>query len=239
MVVPAGNVLAAVAVTVVFSAAARMLHGVTRSGAIAGAIVCFAMYMSAGPSAFAVLMCVFAIAVGTTRVGYARKMTLGAAESRQGRSASQVFANVGVAALASVLFGVTRNSIFLIAAAAALAEAAADTSSSEIGEAIDEQTRLITTFELVPPGTNGGITVSGTLAGAMASLLVTGCSTLVNLIPRSAFLLVGCAGFFGMLLDSILGAVLERRGALNNDTVNLLGTFSAALIALLLTRVLL
>jgi uncharacterized membrane protein len=47
---------------------------------------------------------------------------------------------------------------------------------------------------------------------------------------------VGCAGFIGMLLDSLLGALLERRGALNNDAVNFLGTFSAALIAFLVSR---
>jgi uncharacterized protein (TIGR00297 family) len=233
------RVVPAAVVTLAFTAIARLLSGVTRSGALAGALVSFAMYASAGPGAFAALVSVFVIAIATTRVGYSRKQRLGAAESREGRSASQILANTGVAALACILFAVGRSSIFLIGAAAAMAEAAADTTSSEIGEAASGQARLITTLEFVPAGTDGGITLSGTLAGALAALVVAACCVLVRLIPPSALWLAWVAGFLGMLLDSVLGAVLERRKVLNNDTVNLLGTFSAAVIALVLARLLL
>jgi uncharacterized protein (TIGR00297 family) len=222
----------------VFTAVARLLNGVSRSGALAGALVSFTMYASAGPGAFAALVSVFIIAIATTRIGYSRKQALGAAESRQGRSASQILANTAIAALSCILFAVCRNAIFLMAACAAMAEAAADTTSSEIGEAASGRARLITTFELVPAGTDGGITLSGTLAGAVAAFVVSFGCVLAHLIPLAALWIPSLAGFFGMLLDSILGAVLERRQLLNNDTVNLLGTFSAALIALLLARVL-
>jgi uncharacterized protein (TIGR00297 family) len=232
------TVLQAAVITVVFTVVARLLNGVTTSGALAGALVSFATYVSAGPGAFAALVSVFVIAVVTTRVGYSRKQKLGAAESREGRSASQILANLGIATLACILFALWHSSIFLIAAAAAMAEAAADTASSEIGEAASERARLITSFDFVSAGTDGGITVSGTLAGAVASLAVAGCCVVVRLIPASALWFVSAAGFSGMLLDSVLGAVLEAREMLNNNTVNLLGTFSAALIALLLGRVL-
>jgi uncharacterized protein (TIGR00297 family) len=234
----ATTVLQAAVVTIIFAAMARLLNGVTTSGALAGAVVSFAIYASAGPRAFAVLVLVFIIAVITTRFGYSRKQKLGAAESHEGRSASQILANLGIAALACILFALWRNSIFLITTAAALAEAAADTASSEIGEAASGQARLITTFELVPAGTDGGITMSGTLAGLLASLAVAGVCAALRLIPGSGVWFVTLAGFLGMLLDSVFGAVLESRKVLNNDTVNLLGTCSAALIALLLARVL-
>ncbi|MBV8891779.1 MAG: DUF92 domain-containing protein [Acidobacteria bacterium] len=221
-------------VTLIFSALAYRVKAVTRSGAAAGAIVSFAIYVSAGVGAFAALVSLFLIAITTTRAGYSRKQQRGTAESSQGRSASQIVANVGIAALATVLFAITQHSIFLVAAAAALAEAAADTASSEIGEATSGQARLITSFEVVPAGTDGGITLWGTLAGAMASLLIAGCCLVLQLISRSSFFLVSIAGILGMLLDSILGAVLERRQVLNNDMVNLLGTSTAALIALVL-----
>jgi uncharacterized membrane protein len=40
---------------------------------------------------------------------------------------------------------------------------------------------------------------------------------------------VGAAG--GLFADSLLGATAERRGWLNNDAVNFLSTFAAAVIA--------
>jgi len=43
------------------------------------------------------------------------------------------------------------------------------------------------------------------------------------------YYLVGAA-FAGMICDSYLGATLERRGLLNNNTVNFLGTLTAALV---------
>lgn len=236
--VAAKNLVLAAAVTIVFTALARLLNGVTASGAVAGAVVSFAIYAGAGPGAFAALVAVFTIAVITTRIGYAQKQKLGAAENREGRSASQILANTGVAALACILFAVLRDPLFLIGAAAALAEAAADTASSEIGEAASERARLITTFQFVAAGTDGGVTLSGTLAGAIASLAVAGCCFVTNLIPASALWFVSLAGFVGMLLDSVMGAVLESREVLNNDAVNLLGTAFAAVIALLLARVL-
>ncbi len=230
--------LDAAAVTIAFAGLAWLLHGVTLSGALAGAFISFMLYANAGPGGFAALVSVFVITAGTTRIGYSRKLELGTAESRQGRNGLQILANLGVAAVAAVLFGISRNPIFLVAAAASLAEAAGDTASSEVGEAGSEQARLITTLELVPAGTNGGITILGTVAGALASLAVTGCCVVVKLIPASGFLVVSFAGWAGMLLDSVLGAALERRGLLNNETVNFFGTLSAALIGSLLTHVL-
>lgn len=232
----ANSTAAAAAVTLAFTGLARLLHGVTWSGALAGAVVSFVLYMSAGPGAFLGLVSVFLIAVGTTRVGYARKRQLGTAERAEGRNASQIFANLGVAAVSALLFKMSGNATFLLAAAAAMAEAAADTASSEIGEASSGQARLITSFKLVPAGTDGGITLTGSLAGAAAATVVAVVASVVGLLPARSILLVSTAGFCGMVLDSILGAVLERRGVLNNDTVNFLGTLSAALIVVIAAR---
>ena len=45
-------------------------------------------------------------------------------------------------------------------------------------------------------------------------------------------------GVFGLFFDSLLGATLERRGWLNNDTVNFLSTAGAAAFALALLALL-
>jgi len=44
-------------------------------------------------------------------------------------------------------------------------------------------------------------------------------------------LIVAVAGVTGMLFDSLLGALFERKGYLNNDAVNFLGTVFAVGVA--------
>src|SRR6266403_225177 len=72
-----------------------------------------------------------------TRIGYAHKQRLGIAEARVGRDEHQVLANLGLAALCSLLYAFGgHDPRLLVAMVAAFAEAAADTMSSEIGQAL-------------------------------------------------------------------------------------------------------
>jgi uncharacterized protein (TIGR00297 family) len=218
------------AVTLGFAVLARVLRGVSRSGMLAGGCACFLLFASAGPAAFASLTALFVLTWAATRLGFRRKQELGVAERGDGRNAWQVFANLGVAAFAAVLFSVTGNRAWLVAASAALAEAATDTVASEIGQT-HRIARLITTWQEVPSGTDGGVTPLGTATGAFAGLLVAGVSAGAGMIPPAQLWIPLAAGFAGMVVDSILGAVCQRRGWLNNETVNLLGTLAAAVLA--------
>jgi len=215
--------------TVAFTVLARRLRGVTNSGALAGAFSCFVIYVSGGPAAFAALITVFALAWITTRLGYARKQKLGTAERREGRKASQVAANLGIAtacAAASIISH--ERTIFLLATAAALSEAAADTVSSEVGQAFGEPPRLITSWRSVPAGTDGGVSLIGTTAGIAAAGIVSSVCLLGGLLPLPWLASSIGAAVLGMIADSFLGAGLERRGLVNNDLVNFLGTLTAA-----------
>ncbi len=230
------RLLTAAVVTLAFTLLARFVRGVNSSGAIAGAGVCFLLYAIAGPGAFAALATVFVLAWITTRLGYSKKQKLGTAEKRDGRTASQVLANLGTAAICAVLFALSaKNFSYLLAACAALAEAAADTVSSEFGQAFHQQARLITTGELVPAGTDGGVTLVGTLAGAAAGAIVTGVCVATAILPKNWVGLCVLAAVAGMLFDSLLGALLERRDLLNNDAVNFLSTVFAAALAVTLS----
>jgi uncharacterized protein (TIGR00297 family) len=232
---PYGHFAIALAITLAFAGLARAVRGVSSSGAVAGAAVCFLLCAYAGPGAFAALALVFVLAWATTRLGYQRKQKLGTAERREGRRASQVLANLGVPAICSVIYGTgAANPAFLMAMAASLAEAAADTVSSEFGQAAGRTPRLITTWKPVPVGTNGGVSLAGTLAGIVAAALVSLICLLIGLLDRKGFAISTGAGVLGMAADSLLGASLERRRRLNNDAVNFLGTLIAALTAFLL-----
>jgi uncharacterized protein (TIGR00297 family) len=219
-------------VTVAFTTLARYIRGVSRSGAGAGALVCFLLYTCAGPGAIAALLSVFVLAWITTRLGSSRKLKLRVAEKPDGRSASQVLANLGVAVGSVILYSLLgKNVIFLLAAAASFSEAAADTVSSEVGEASNEKARLITTWEKVPAGIDGAVSLHGTVAGVIAATLVSVVCVFGGLLPWKWLGISALGAILGMFADSYLGASLQRRGMLNNDSVNFLSTLLSAVMA--------
>jgi uncharacterized protein (TIGR00297 family) len=229
------RLLPAATVVLIFATSAHGLHAVTLSGAVAGAVLAFLLYVSTGPAGFVVLFSVFLLATVTTRLGYTRKQQLGTAERPGGRTASQVAANVGVAAVLAVLARLAPDpQALLLGAIAALTEAAADTVSSEIGQAVSADAYLITTFERVPAGTDGGVTLPGTLAGLVAAIIVSAVAALLGVIPSAGMAIVVVAAFAGTLSDSLLGASLERRGIIGNNTVNFTSTLLAAIVAVVL-----
>ncbi len=225
----------AVIVSVVFAALARLVRGVTVGGAIAGAGICCLLYVGAGLGAFLVLVSVFALTWLSTRFGYRRKEKLGTAERSDGRTALQVLANLAVSAGCAGLSVVTaRKEMFLLAVSAALSEAAADTVSSEVGQARSADARLIVSWKVVPAGTDGGVSWAGTVAGIAAAALVSLVSVMTGLVPLKWIGLSIAAAVAGMIADSFLGALLEQRKVLNNDAVNFLGTLVAACVAALI-----
>lgn len=227
----------ALAVTVGFGVLAKLLRAVDMRGAIAGVMVTWVLFLTAGPGAFAAVAAVFVLAFLTTRLGYRHKQFLGTAERRGGRTGSQILANLGAAAVCGVVSILSRRpELWLLGLSAALAEAAADTVSSEYGQATLNRAYLITTWEVVPAGTDGGISWPGTLAGMAAAVLLSLICAAGGLIPQRWMAAVLSAGILGMFTDSYLGAWLERSKRLNNDQVNFLSTIIAALLATLLVR---
>ena len=234
----------ALIIPIAFAMLGWAVGGVTVGGAVAGFLVAFLLFYGIGPGAFAVLFAVFVITWIATRMGRDRKQRLGVAERRHGRrTAGQVLANVGVsgAFAAIVLIGHSVSHIsptlggvgLITASIAALAEAAADTCSSECGEAFSDTAFLVPRFRRVPAGTDGAVTILGSLAGLMAAVLVAFLAAAIHLLPVRAATVAGFCGFLGTFVDTALGATLERRGILDNNGVNFSSTLAAAILALL------
>lgn len=116
-----------------------------------------------------------------------------------------------------------------------IAVATADTLASEIG-VVDKTPRLITNFRKVPPGTDGGISPIGTAAGIIGSGIIGIAAYLLGITsdPFNALKIAVISGTLGCFIDSILGAVLERRNYITNEHVNLFATVSGAILGILI-----
>jgi uncharacterized protein (TIGR00297 family) len=241
-----------VGLSLLLALVAFKLHSATLGAAAAGAAITASLMYSTvivpylpWRTAIVPVLAVLALTSVATRLGRGKKERLGVAEKAQGRSAAQVAANLGVAALVSCEVAqswlIDRHWFPLVGPAAgllfapmlaALAEAAADTVSSEIGQVLGGRPRMITTLRRVDPGTDGAVSVAGTLAGVVAAGVVAAAGALV--LPGGAMLIAisWAGGVFGLFFDSLLGATIEQRDWLNNDLVNFLSTASAAAFAI-------
>jgi uncharacterized protein (TIGR00297 family) len=178
-----------------------------------------------------------------TKYKYEKKVALGVAEGNKGMRDIQNVVGNGLSPLIfAVLYAVFSqhyNPLFLLGFAGAVATACADTFSTEIGQA-EGKPRLITTFEKVPVGTNGGVSLPGFGAAVLGSALISlVCLTFVSSdafthVRTSFFLVCLVSGFLGSVVDSILGATVEDRKPLNLNKhhVNVLATFSGGIIAI-------
>ena len=229
------RLLPAAGLALSFALLAWFLRGVSRSGAAAGALIALTVTDVGGTPIFAVLVVVFVLTWLATRLGRERKQRLGIAERPRGRNGAQVLANLWASAMAIVLSLVLPWSYaFRVAALAALAEAASDTVSSEIGEAFGKRAWLITTAREVPVGTDGGVSAVGIFAGLLAAAVIALMGMLV--VSTSDAYIVALCGFAGMICDSFLGAWFERRGWMTNNLVNFSSTCLAALLGFVIAR---
>jgi uncharacterized protein (TIGR00297 family) len=227
------DLVEAAIVTGGFAALAYVLGMVSRDGALGGFVVGAAIYACLGLQGFAILALFVVCGSALTRLGYRSKQGRGIAQSRGGRrGARNALANCGVAVACAFLATLTSSEIFAASFVASLGAAFADTAESEVGQLARRAPRVITTLRKAPPGTDGAVSVPGTLAGIAAAVLTAFLGLAVGLLAEpGAALVVASAAFLGTVADSLVGALAPRIG---NESTNLLCTFVAATLAFFL-----
>jgi uncharacterized protein (TIGR00297 family) len=224
---------AGLAVNVALAAAAYATRGVGVAGAIVGTLLGTTIWAFAGWQGFLLLFAFFVLGTVATKLGYARKAAAGIAQEKGGRRGpGNALSKTSVPAAAAIFAATTdRPTLFLLALAGAFATAAFDTVSSEFGKAFGRRTFLVTTLRPVPRGTDGAVSLEGTLAGVLAATSVGALGFVGDLYPWSGIAVVVAAAFVATTLESVVGATLEKRGLLDNDAVNFLCSLAGALTA--------
>ena len=211
---------------------------VTSGGALIGVVFAGVIYAGVYLAGLVVLFTALVLTLVSSRAGHAKKMALGIAEERGGRrGAGNIIANCLVGTIGAAIeagwygWGADLNAAFFVAGIAA---GASDTVASEIGKAWGGQPRSFPTLRSVPPGTPGAISIIGTIAGAVAAALIALPAAIMWLVPYEFVAPIVIACTCGAFVESALATHFEARKMIGNNTLNLINTATAALIAVLL-----
>jgi len=249
---PEGVLLSTVLFTSFAATGQKML---TTAGLVHAWILAVILWSSLGWRGF--LTGVFYLFCGSsvTKVGKEKKEALGIAEGRGGqRGPENVWGAAATAAMCALAFGSAQKlvlclpvaaslgiakvrSLLLIGVIASFATKLGDTSASEIGKVYGKTTYLATTFRKVPPGTEGAVSLEGTLAGIAGSLLLCLFGVVFGMMPASAIAPCVFAAWFANNIESIIGAAAQGKegmGWLTNEVVNFINTTVGAVTAILI-----
>ncbi len=203
----------------------------TVAGAVVGAIIGLGILVAGGLGWLVLLASFTLLGSALTRVGSGVKGT--PSLSGADRGARNVLAN-GLPPLAfAVAYSLVPGRPWPLAFAAAVAAATSDTVSTEIGMLSRSRPRRITRpWESVRPGTSGGVSALGTMAGLLAAAAIAAIAWALGLLGSpSQFALATLLGFLGNVVDSLLGDLAELRylcgGELLDDPSGCQGNASA------------
>jgi uncharacterized protein (TIGR00297 family) len=236
------RVLLGLALNTAVAVAAYAAGSIDVAGGLSAILIGTVITAGLGPGGFAVMAAFFVLGSLATRLGYRVKAARGIAQEKGGaRGWRNAWANGAVPAFLAALAGLTAfplHDLLVLAYAASVATAAADTCSSEVGKAWGRRTFLITSLRPVPPGTEGAVSLEGTLGGLLGGMVVAFTGVAFALYGTREAILVGLAGLLGSLAESVLGTVAERKGWMGNDLLNATNTAIGALLVCVFVKAL-
>ncbi|MCC5598210.1 TIGR00297 family protein [Nostoc favosum] len=216
------------------------------------------IWVTLGWQGYAVVMFYFLVGSAVTRIGMAQKEAEGIAEKRSGvRGPENVWGSALTGALCALGVGIINSgfivsspqyfgfaqykslvpnpqSLLLLAYVASFSTKLADTTASEVGKAYGKSTFLITTLQPVPRGTEGAVSLEGTLAGIVASVAIAFVGWGVGLIDLLGVVWCVLAAFIATNLESVIGATLQSKYTwLTNEVVNIFNTLIGAIASVL------
>lgn len=203
-----------VIVLITLSYVAYKLGALKKSGAIAAVLVGAAIFIGTGVKGLFILGTFFVTSTFWSKFKQDGKRASSDVGEKDGaRDYIQVLANGGVPSLASILYYLDDNPIWLIAFVMAIAAANADTWASEIGVLSKREPINLFTWKRVATGTSGAISLLGTLSAFVGSALIGIIARILWSQQLTPPLVIAAVifGFLSMLLDTILGMTLQRK----------------------------
>ena len=208
----------------------------TKAGLLHATILGTGLWTFLGIEGWSVCVIYFILGSLVTKIKMKEKESQGIAEKRGGaRGPENVWGSAAAAmtcAMMTYVFPVY-STLFKVGYVASLATKLSDTFASEIGKAYGKNTYLITTLKMVPKGTEGAISIEGTVAGILGSVIMAAVGIPLGFITTvKGFLACIIAAFVATTAESFIGAVYQDKYPwLSNELVNLINTIIGAVTA--------
>ncbi len=187
-----------------------------------------------------VSVCIYLL-LGTlvTKIGYKDKASRGIAEARGGkRGPENVWGSAATGCSLALLSSIWPKylTLLMVGFASSFTAKLSDTFSSEIGKRFGKRTFLITSLKAVEPGTEGAISLEGSMAGLLGSLIMTVVMLKLSIISGiSTAFIVFLSGYLATFLESFIGAVVQNKIEwMTNELVNFIQTTISAVISIYL-----
>jgi uncharacterized protein (TIGR00297 family) len=214
----------------------------TPVGNINGAILGVLVWGTLGWRGYLIVMLFFLLGSALTFVGIEQKELEGIAEERYGmRGAGNVWSSAlaaSLCAIATLFCPAPIKGLFVLGYVASFCTKLSDTTASEVGKAYGKTTYLITNLKSVPRGTEGAVSLEGTMAGTLASVVLATIAWVIGLINPIGIIWCVIAAFIATTIESLIGATIESRFTwLTNDLVNLINTIIGAIAAIVLAGI--
>lgn len=213
----------------------------TRWGFVHAWVLGVLIWITLGWPGYVLVMFYFLVGSAVTRIGMAEKEAAGIAEKRGGaRGPENVWGSAltgAVCALGTVLTAESSlwESLLLLGYVASFSTKLSDTTASEVGKAYGKRTFSIVTLQPVPRGTEGAVSLEGTLAGIVASIAIALVGWAVGSMPAWGAIVCAIAAFIATTVESLIGATVQEENAwLTNEVVNIINTTVGAMVAIAL-----
>ncbi|OMO92578.1 hypothetical protein COLO4_17478 [Corchorus olitorius] len=224
-----------------------LVTGLSLSGICAAFLLGTLTWRAFGSPGFLLVASYFVIGTAVTKVKMAQKEAQGVAEKRKGRRGpGSVIGSSAAGCICAFLMiygigGEAFTQLWRLGFVASYCTKLSDTASSEIGKAYGKTTYLVTNFQIVPRGTEGAVSVEGTLAGLVASILLASIGCFMGEINVPEAVICVIASQIANLGESIIGAEFQGKEGfrwLNNDAVNIINISIGSILAVLMQQIL-
>ncbi len=197
-----------------------------RKGLALAIVLGLGIYYFGGMNYLLLILIFLILSTHITRIGYYEKRSMGVYEYE--RSWNNVLSNGIVPLLMTLLKGVVGPLPYI----ASIASITSDKFASEAGVFGGKPIEIFT-FKEVNPGKSGAISLLGTFASFVGSIIIA--ILAIPLFHLNVFqvLIISLSGFIGSMADTVAG-YFEERGLGNKSTSNIVGALVGSIIAYLL-----